>query len=167
VLVIPGSIGILVSLVGFTQISMSMPYWQLLGLHMLMMVSLAATFTPVFTLGLGALPMHLYSHGSSILATLQQVAAAFGTALAVTVMTVRAQQVLVAVGEVQAHLRGLQAAFAVSALISLVVVAMAWLLPGRLPAVTPATTEPTTEETLEDELDALCEHGVEPATCSC
>ena len=167
VLVIPGSIGIVVSLVGFTQISMSMPYWQLLGLHMLMMVSLAATFTPVFTLGLGALPVHLYSHGSSILGTLQQVAAAFGTALAVTVMTLRAEQVLVAVGQVQAQLRGMQAAFAVSALISLVVVAMAWLLPGRPPAVAPATAEPAAEGTLEDELELLCKHGVKPATCNC
>jgi DHA2 family lincomycin resistance protein-like MFS transporter len=131
------------------------------------MVSLAATFTPVFTLGLGALPMHLYSHGSSILGTLQQVAAAFGTALAVTVMTLRGEQVLVAVGEVQAQLKGMQAAFAVSALISLVVVAMAWLLPGRLPAVAPATAEPVEEGMLDDELETLCAHGVEPATCDC
>ena len=167
VLVIPGSIGIVLSLVGFTQISMSMPYWQLLGLHVLMMVSLAGTFTPVFTLGLGSLPMHLYSHGASILGTLQQVAAAFGTALAVTVMTLRADQVLVAVVPVQAQLRGMQAAFAVSALISLIVVAMAWLLPGRPPVVGPATTEPAEAGTLEDELESLCEHTGEPATCNC
>jgi MFS transporter, DHA2 family, lincomycin resistance protein len=138
---------------------------------MLMMVSLAATFTPVFTLGLGALPMHLYSHGSSILGTLQQVAAAFGTALAVTVMTLRAEQVLVAAGQVQAQLEGMQAAFAVSALISLVVVAMAWLLPGRpaaaVAAVVLATDEPAAQGTLEDELEALCAHGLKPASCNC
>jgi DHA2 family lincomycin resistance protein-like MFS transporter len=135
-----------------------------------MMISLAATFTPVFTLGLGALPMHLYSHGSSILGTLQQVAAAFGTALAVTVMTLRADQVLGSVGPAQAHLAGMRAAFAVSALISLVVVAMAWLLPGRPAAVAPTTaTTPTTAEpdTLEDELEELCTHGGKPATCTC
>jgi DHA2 family lincomycin resistance protein-like MFS transporter len=149
VLVIPGSMGILVSLVGFTRISLSMPYWQVLGLHVLMMVSLAATFTPVFTLGLGALPLHLYSHGSSILGTLQQVAAAFGTALAVTVMSLRSEKVLAAVGQVPAQLSGMQAAFAVSALISLVVVVMAWLLPGRLPAVAPEPAEPAAEGELE------------------
>ena len=33
------------------------------------------------TLGLGDVPMHLYSHGSSTLGTIQQVAGAFGTAL--------------------------------------------------------------------------------------
>src|SRR5690606_101674 len=74
VLVIPGAIGIAVSLAGFTQISMTMPYWQLLALHILLMLALAATFTPVFTVGLGALPQPLYSHGSSMLGTLQQVA---------------------------------------------------------------------------------------------
>jgi len=167
VLVIPGSIGIVASLVGFTQISMSMPYWQLLGLHAVMMVCLAATFTPVFTLGLGALPMHLYSHGSSILGTLQQVAAAFGTALAVTVMTLRAEQAVETVGPVEAQLNGMQAAFTVSALISLVVVAMAWLLPGRPEAAAQATSHPAAEPTLEDELDELCEHGPKPDTCTC
>lgn len=173
VLVIPGSIGIVVGLVGFTQISMSMPYWQLLGLHVVMMVCLAATFTPVFTIGLGALPMHLYSHGSSILGTVQQVAAAFGTALAVTVMTLRADQVVEAVGPVAAQLRGMQFAFAVSALISLVVVAMAWLLPGRPQGVAAERAEPaepaesTAESTLEDELEELCEHGLSPAACDC
>jgi len=165
VLVIPGSLGIVVSLVGFTQISMSMPFWQLLGLHVLMMVCLAGTFTPVFTLGLGALPRHLYSHGSSILGTLQQVAAAFGTALAVTVMTLRTEQVLAVAGPVEAPLRGMQSAFAVSALIALGVVAMAWLLPGRPPGTATVTVE--AERALEDEVEELCEHGLKPAACSC
>ena len=158
VLVIPGSVGIVASLVGFTQISATMPYWQLLALHVLMMVSLAATFTPVFTLGLGALPMHLYSHGSSILGTLQQVAAAFGTALAVTVMTLRADQVADSAGPVAAQLEGMQVAFAVSAVIALVVVLMAWLLPGRPEEVAPAAPPEATEEP--------CTHGAEPA-CTC
>ena len=166
VLVIPGSIGIVVSLLGFTQISMSMPYWQLLGLHVLLMVCLAGTFTPTFTLGLGALPMHLYAHGSSILGTLQQVAAAFGTALAVTVMTLRAEQVVEAAGPVEAQLRGMQVAFTVSALISLLVVAMAWLLPGRTEGARPATAEVVAEPPIEDALEELCEHGPELPACT-
>jgi DHA2 family lincomycin resistance protein-like MFS transporter len=166
VLVIPGSLGIVVSLLGFTQISMSMPYWQLLGLHVLLMVCLAGMFTPAFTLGLGALPMHLYAHGSSILGTLQQVAAAFGTALAVTVMTLRAEQVVEVAGPVEAQLQGLQVAFTVSALISLVVVAMAWLLPGRTDGAGPATAEVVAEPPLEDALEELCEHGFELSACT-
>ncbi|MFF0311061.1 MDR family MFS transporter [Streptosporangium sp. NPDC004379] len=132
VLVIPGAIGIALTLTGFTQVTMTMPFWQLLGLHALLMVSLAATFTPVFTLGLGAVPPHLYSHASSILSTLQQVAAAFGTALVITVMSARADA-LRATGatEALATLGGMRMAFVIGAVLSVVVIVTALLLPAR------------------------------------
>jgi DHA2 family lincomycin resistance protein-like MFS transporter len=149
VLVIPGSFGIAATLAGFTQISMTMPYWQLLAMHVLLMVSLAAAFTPVFTLGLGALPQHLYSHGSSMLGTLQQVAAAVGTALVVTVMSARSTE-LVAHGTdpITAHLDGMRLAFAVSAALALIVIVMAVLLPRR----SSAPEESNEPETLAPEL---------------
>ncbi|MFF5205018.1 MDR family MFS transporter [Streptosporangium sp. NPDC000396] len=132
VLVIPGAIGIMLALVGFTQITMTMPYWQLLGLHALLMVGLAATFTPVFTLGLGAVPPQLYSHGSSILSTLQQVAAAFGTALVITVMGARADALKSAgVTAALANLDGMRLAFIIGAVLSVAVVITALLLPAR------------------------------------
>jgi MFS transporter, DHA2 family, lincomycin resistance protein len=132
VLIIPGAFGIVAALAGFTQVSMTMPYWQVLALHMLLMLSLAAAFTPVFTLGLGALPPHLYSHGSSMVATLQQVAAAFGTALAVTVMTLRAGQLAnTGVADGLAQLGGMRLAFLVGAVVSIVVVVMALRMPRR------------------------------------
>ncbi|MFE3450822.1 MDR family MFS transporter [Nonomuraea sp. NPDC059194] len=132
VLVIPGAIGIMLALAGFTQVTMTMPYWQLLGLHALLMVSLAATFTPVFTLGLGAVPPHLYSHGSSILSTLQQVSAAFGTALVITVMSARADALKSAgVTEALANLDGMRLAFILGAVLSVAVVITALLLPAR------------------------------------
>lgn len=131
-LVIPGSIGVTVALAGFTQVSLSMPYWQLLALHILMMLSLAAAFTPVFTLGLGALPQHLYSHGSSMLGTLQQVAAAFGTALVVTVMSAHTTSAIEEGTEpITAQLDGMRLAFMVSAVLSVLVIVMAVLLPNR------------------------------------
>ncbi|WP_194819444.1 MDR family MFS transporter [Nocardia sp. XZ_19_385] len=132
VLVIPGSIGITAALAGFTQISMSMPYWQLLALHIVLMISLAAVFTPVFTLGLGALPPNLYSHGSSMLGTLQQVSAAFGTALVITVMATRTKSLVEGGTEpVAAQLDGMRLAFGISAALSVVVIVMAVLLPAR------------------------------------
>ncbi|MDP9862825.1 MULTISPECIES: MDR family MFS transporter [Streptosporangium] len=132
VLVIPGAIGIMLALAGFTQVTMTMPFWQLLGLHALLMVSLAATFTPVFTLGLGAVPPSLYSHGSSILSTLQQVSAAIGTALVVTVMSARADSLRSAgVTEALANLDGMRLAFIIGAVLSVAVVVTALLLPGR------------------------------------
>src|SRR3954454_4655527 len=99
---------------------------------MLLMLSLAALFTPVFTLGLGAVPPHLYSHGSSILSTLQQVAAAFGTALVITVLSARADALKSAgVADVLATLDGMRLAFIIGAVLSLVVVITAVLLPAR------------------------------------
>ncbi len=132
VLVIPGAIGIMLALAGLTQVTMTMPYWQILGLHALLMVSLAATFTPVFTLGLGAVPPHLYSHGSSILSTLQQVSAAFGTALVITIMSARVDALKSAgVAEALANLDGMRLAFIVGAVLSVAVVITALLLPAR------------------------------------
>jgi len=132
-LVLPGSIGMTLALGGFTQISITMPYWQVLGLNALLMVSLAATFTPAFTLGMGALPPQLYSHGSSMLGTLQQVAAAFGTALVVTVMSARTNHLLAdGVTAVPAQVSGMKLAFAVAAAFTLVTIVIAAKLPRRV-----------------------------------
>ena len=158
VLIIPGSVGIVASLAGFTQVSMTMPYWQVLGLYMVLMLSLAMVFTPVFTLALGSLPLHLYSHGSSMLGTLQQVSAAFGTALAVTVLTVRADQLVTdGVPAGRAQLDGMRLAFLVSAVLSIIVVAVAVRMPRRADD----NEEPTADDPQylsSDELD-----GLEPA----
>jgi DHA2 family lincomycin resistance protein-like MFS transporter len=132
-LVVPGAIGIVVALAGFTQVSTSMPYWQILGLHVLLMLSLAASFTPVFTLGMGVLPPHLYSHGSSMLGTFQQVAAAFGTALVVTVASSRAARLVAdGVAAAPAQVSGMKLAFTVAAAICLVTIVVGARLPGRV-----------------------------------
>jgi DHA2 family lincomycin resistance protein-like MFS transporter len=133
ILVIPGAVGIMLALTGFTQVTMTMPVWQLLGLHALLMVSLAATFTPVFTIALGAVPSPLYSHASSILSTLQQVSAAIGTALVITVMSARAD-VLRSEGVtgVLALLDGMRLAFIIGAVLAVVVIITALLLPARV-----------------------------------
>ena len=82
------------------------------------MACLAAIFTPVFTLGLGDLPPQLYSHGSSLLGTLQQVAGAFGTAVLVVVMENRPSTWPASGSDpADAFVGGLQWAFVVGAVI--------------------------------------------------
>ncbi|MGW6449385.1 MDR family MFS transporter [Lentzea sp. NPDC055074] len=131
-LVLPGAVGIVLSLAGFTQVSMTMPYWQVLALHALLMVSLAATFTPIFTLGMGALPSNMYPHGSSILGTLQQVAAALGTALVVTVMSARSSSLVAeGVGAASAQLSGMRVAFVIATVLAVGTIVAAALLPNR------------------------------------
>lgn len=131
VLVIPGSVGVVISLAVFSQLNLHTSYWLILGMHVLLMVALAAVFTPVFTLGLGAVPPRLYSHASSLLGALEQVAGAVGTAVSVTVMASVA-------GFDQRNpitlTHGLQRAFVVSAAVSVVVVVLAILMPARLPS---------------------------------
>ncbi len=133
VLVLPGATGLLGAMTLLAFLGSETPTWQILIVHVVLMVSLAALFTPLFTMGLGVLPPHLYSHGSSLLGTLQQVAGATGTALVVMIMSTRtASQISDGVAPVAAQLNGMQWAFAVSALLCVVVLGLVALLPARI-----------------------------------
>lgn len=132
-LVVPGSLGVLASLAALSRLAEGTPYVLLLAVQVLLMVSLAALFTPAFTLGLGALPAHLYAHGSSLLGAAQQVSAAVGTALTVTVLSWRSAQLAAGgAGEAAAYVGGVRAAFSVAAVLAVGVVGLALLLPNRL-----------------------------------
>lgn len=89
VLVVPGAIVFVAGLAVMGWATTWAPWPVFLGLHIVMSVSLAFIFTPIFTVGLGSLAPNLYEHGSALLGTLQQVAAAAGTALVITVMASR------------------------------------------------------------------------------
>ncbi len=131
-LVIPGSLGVVVGLGVLSQVTETTSYAVVLGAHVLLMVSLATLFTPVFTLSLGALPPQLYSHGSSLLGTTQQVSAAIGTAVSVTVLSSRANALLEGGATPSAaFVGGVQWAFGAAALISVVVAALVLTLPSR------------------------------------
>ncbi len=129
---VPGSIGVLAALAGLSRVGESTPYAAILVVQVVLMVSLAALFTPAFTLGLGALPAHLYSHGSSLLGTAQQVSAAVGTALTVTILSWRSASLADSgASEAAAFVGGVRAAFGVSAVLAVGVVVVALLLPNR------------------------------------
>lgn len=123
-LVIPGAIlfsGVMWSL---TFISTTTPVWVVLAIHIVLSIGLALMFTPLFTVSLGSLPPKLYSHGSAVIGTTQQVAGAAGTTLYVAIMTWRAG--ILTQGEADAAtaaVGGMQSAFFVGALISLAAVA--------------------------------------------
>ncbi|MGC5012338.1 DHA2 family efflux MFS transporter permease subunit [Streptosporangium sp. DT93] len=84
-LVIPGAAAIAAALWLFAALGAGSPLALVVGIHMLLMAGLGLMITPLMTDSLGALPSRLYSHGSAILSTLQQVAGAFGTAVFVTI----------------------------------------------------------------------------------
>jgi DHA2 family lincomycin resistance protein-like MFS transporter len=141
VLVVPGSIIVSAVFWGMTLLGEGTPFIFVLLAHLGLSVGLAGLFTPVFTSALGSLQPHLYSHGSAIIGTVQQLAGAAGTALFITVMT--AQSFALSSGEtpdVAATASGIQAAFLSGAILSLVAVAVSFFV--RKPADVPAESPP-------------------------
>jgi DHA2 family lincomycin resistance protein-like MFS transporter len=139
VLAASGGVVLVGALLGLSTVTATTPIWLLLVLHIGVMTSLAFLFTPSFTSGLNPLPPHLYSHGSAILTTLQQVSGAAGTALLVMLMAARAAT-LVAAGESQtaALNGGISLAFLVAAGFAVVAAVCAAFLRNPVPAHTHA-----------------------------
>ncbi|MVN87051.1 DHA2 family efflux MFS transporter permease subunit [Deinococcus sp. HMF7620] len=115
-LALPGTVLMTAVLLGLSRIDVGTSIWALLALHLTLSGGLALLFTPVFTSSLAPLPPHLYSHGSAILSTLQQVAGAAGTALLVALMAGRAAQLTAAgASATDAQVAGLHLAFLAAA----------------------------------------------------
>lgn len=91
-LVLPGAVLATLALVILALSGASVPL--LVAAHLVLSVGLALLFTPLFSSGLGALPPHLYSHGSAMVGAVQQVAGAAGIAALVSAMTLRTGNLL-------------------------------------------------------------------------
>ena len=89
VLVVPASLVVLGVFGAFALLTPSTPWWAVMVAHIVMSISFAFLFTPLFTVALGVLPPRLYSHGSAMIGTVQQVAGAAGTSLFVTVFAMQ------------------------------------------------------------------------------
>lgn len=138
VLVIPGAVGLIACLAALARLGDHTPIWSVVVVHVLLMASLGLLFTPLFTTALGSLPQHLYSHGSSLLGTVQQVAGAIGTALTVMVMSSRAATLTGrGVDTTSATISGMQWSFGISSAIGVVVLLLVTRLPKRVPEPEP------------------------------
>jgi DHA2 family lincomycin resistance protein-like MFS transporter len=132
-LLIPGSILVSAVLWSLTMVTEQTSPWLLLIAHMVLSTGLAFMFTPLFTSALGSVEPRLYSHGSAIVGTVQQVAGAAGTALFVTVLAA-GTATLAATGAAPevAEAAGIRAAFLVGAVLSLLAIVGAFFV--RKPA---------------------------------
>ena len=136
ILVVSGSIIVSAVLWSMTMLSATTPVWWLLIAHISLSIGLALLFTPLFTAGLGAVPPHLYSHGSAVVSTIQQLAGAAGVALFITVMTARSLGAAASgAGAVEAAASGIHSAFIVGAIVSIVAIPLAFFI--RKPAAGP------------------------------
>ncbi|RFA23687.1 MFS transporter [Subtercola boreus] len=133
VLLVPGAIIVSGVLWSLTQVTSTTPVPLILVAHIVLSVGLALLFTPLFTASLGSLKPALYSHGSAVVGTVQQVAGAAGTAVFVTLMSTRAAS-LVATGAdpILAQTDGIRAAFLVGAIVSVGAVVVSFFV--RKPA---------------------------------
>ncbi|MDO4253642.1 MAG: MDR family MFS transporter [Kocuria sp.] len=132
VLVIPGTVVLSVSMWIFAFLGQTTPQWLVMGAHVIMSSGLALLITPLMTAALGSLPQSLYSHGSALLNTLQQVSGAAGSAMFITVMSLGAASAAAAGSDpVTAQAQGVHGAFMVAAGISVVAVIFSFFVPRR------------------------------------
>jgi MFS transporter, DHA2 family, lincomycin resistance protein len=111
--------------------------WWFFVAYLAISFGLALLFTPLFTASLGSLPPSLYSHGSAIVGTMQQVAGAAGTALLVTIMSSHIVFDASGVGTPSSTAIGVHYAFLAAAVISVLAIPVAFLV--RPPAVEPGS----------------------------
>jgi DHA2 family lincomycin resistance protein-like MFS transporter len=88
-LLITGSVIISADLWAMTFLGQHSSWLWALAAHVTLSIGLALVFTPLFTASLSALRPELYSHGSAIVGSIQQLAGAAGTALFVTVLSAK------------------------------------------------------------------------------
>jgi len=133
VLLVPGAITVSAVFWALTMLTPTTPVWLVLIAHIALSAGLAFLFTPLFTAGLGALTPNLYSHGSAVLGTVQQLAGAAGTALFVTVMSSKALSLGAGgASEAVATTGGVTSAFLYGAIISMGAIVVAFFI--RKPA---------------------------------
>jgi MFS transporter, DHA2 family, lincomycin resistance protein len=89
-LLVPGVIVVSAVLWAMTLLGPATPVGYILAGHVVMSVGFALLFTPLFTVSLSSVKSHLYSHGSAVIGTIQQVSGAAGVALFVALMSARA-----------------------------------------------------------------------------
>src|SRR5690606_15775083 len=73
----------------FSQLTFETSYTYLTVLHAVRMFGMSMVFMPVSTNGLNQLPRNLYPHGTAVNNTLNQVSAAIGTGLLITLMSIK------------------------------------------------------------------------------
>ncbi len=140
-LLVPGAVVTSLALWSATLFTTTSSAWLVLVFHLLLSVGLAFVFTPLFTAGLGAVPPQLYSYGSAIFGSTQQLAGAAGVALLVSVLTIRSTALQDAgSATVAATAGGIHTAFLVAAIMSVAGVGIAALV--RTPATADSAPAP-------------------------
>src|SRR6185312_2523530 len=124
-LLIPGVLIVSAVLWAMTLLGTGTPVRYILAGHIVLSAGFALLFTPLFTVSLSSVRESLYSHGSAVLGSVQQVAGAAGVALFIALMTARMGS-LTARGAVpvEALAAGIRGAFLCGAVLSVIAVVL-------------------------------------------
>ncbi|MGO4956179.1 DHA2 family efflux MFS transporter permease subunit [Luteococcus sp. Sow4_B9] len=140
-LVIPGAFIVAVTLLLLGTVDDQSLVWFVVAVHLVFSIGLAMLYTPLMTTGLGSLPEDLYSHGSAILNTLQQLAAAIGTAFMIaTYSGVAAGRMRAGLPEQTALGQGAAVAFLVTGVVAVLAAVLSFFV--RPAPVRSITQEP-------------------------
>lgn len=140
-LVIPGTIFASATLWGLTFLTEKTP--PMMAALGLVGISIGISFmmTPLMTSALGSLKPQLYSHGSAIVGTVQQVAGAIGSALFITVLAIGTAQAAGGSTETPADAaHGVSFAFMIGAALSLIAVVGSFFVKNPNAGVDPASS---------------------------
>ena len=145
---ISGAVVVSAAMWTLAQVDVDTTRSYVLTAHILLSVGLGLIFTPLFSTGLGSLAPQLYSHGSAIVSTVQQLAGAVGTALFITLLSRTVADADPSLSAAAATADGVHTALFVGAIISTVaaVVALfvrkppAYVEPSAGPAPGPASS---------------------------
>jgi MFS transporter, DHA2 family, lincomycin resistance protein len=141
-LVVVGSIIVSADMWALTLLGAHTSIWFVLAAHIVQCFGLSLIFTPLFTAGLAAIRPQLYSHGSAVVGTVQQVAGAAGIALFVTVMAAQTATLTAhGASDVSALAGGIHLAFIYGAFISLLAIPLAFFI--RRPAANSEASDVT------------------------
>lgn len=118
----------------FTRLSLETTFTEITTIFAIRMLGLALVLMPVMTSALNQLPPQWYSHGSALANTVQQISAAIGTAILVTLVAMGAQRFTPGSGtspeqtDLLAQVAGYHWAFIGSTVLALIALLMSFLL---------------------------------------
>lgn len=81
----------IVTTFGLTRLSLGTTFWYLATIYTFRSFGLSMLMMPVMTAGLNSLPLRLNPHGTAMSNTLNAIGGAIGTALFVSIMTIRSE----------------------------------------------------------------------------
>ncbi|MGO1435853.1 MAG: MDR family MFS transporter [Canibacter sp.] len=144
ILLVPGTFLTAGSMWMLSAVGLDTSVWYVLACHLVLSLGLACTFTPLFSVSLGSLPVKLASHGSATISTLQQLAGAAGTAMFITIMSVAAASAgsnNATTSATEALAVGVQASFFVGALIATAAITVGFFIREASPAASSVEAE--------------------------